>query len=318
MSIIVKSGVPGKLPTASQLEYGQLAINYADEILYFKNSSNQIVSVGSGAGEGGTVTNVSGTGSVSTSGSLTLGGTLSIAPADFGSQTQKTFLAAPNATNGTPTFRIISASDIPVLNQNTTGNAGTVTNGVYTTGSYADPTWITSINYSKLTGTIPTWNQNTTGSAAALTTGRTISLSGDVTYISPSFDGSANVTATATLASVGTAGTYTKVTTDAKGRVTSGTTLVASDIPVLDASKITTGTVAIANGGTGATTAANARTNLGATTVGSSLLTVADPGAIGFIRVNADNTVTLLDAETFREAIDASHGYAKSFLSMGA
>ena len=40
---------------------------------------------------------------------------------------------------------------------------------------------------------------------------------------------------------VGTAGTYTKVTTDAKGRVSSGTTLSASDIPNLDASKITSG-----------------------------------------------------------------------------
>lgn len=41
---------------------------------------------------------------------------------------------------------------------------------------------------------------------------------------------------------VGTPGTYTKVTTDAKGRVSSGTTLSASDIPALDSSKITTGT----------------------------------------------------------------------------
>lgn len=52
---------------------------------------------------------------------------------------------------------------------NLTGNADTVTNGVYTTGSYSNPAWITSINYSKLTGTIPTWNQNTTGNAATAT-----------------------------------------------------------------------------------------------------------------------------------------------------
>mgnify|MGYP006271885429 CR=1 FL=1 len=39
-----------------------------------------------------------------------------------------------------------------------------------------------------------------------------------------------------------TAGTYTKLTVDAQGHVTTGTTLAASDIPVLDASKITTGT----------------------------------------------------------------------------
>ncbi len=36
---------------------------------------------------------------------------------------------------------------------NITGNAGTVTNGVYTTGSYADPAWITSLAWSKITGT---------------------------------------------------------------------------------------------------------------------------------------------------------------------
>lgn len=35
---------------------------------------------------------------------------------------------------------------------NISGNAETVTNGVYTTGSYADPSWITSLAYSKLTG----------------------------------------------------------------------------------------------------------------------------------------------------------------------
>lgn len=34
------------------------------------------------------------------------------------------------------------------------GNAGTVTNGVYITGSYADPTWITELSGSKITGNI--------------------------------------------------------------------------------------------------------------------------------------------------------------------
>jgi phage-related tail fiber protein len=41
-----------------------------------------------------------------------------------------------------------------------------------------------------------------------------------------------------TLAAAGTAGTYTKVTTDSKGRVSSGTTLAATDIPTLTAAKI--------------------------------------------------------------------------------
>lgn len=60
-------------------------------------------------------------------------------------------------------------------------------------------------------------------------------------------------------------------------------------------------TIAIANGGTGATTAAGARTNLGATTVGANVFTVSNPGAITFLRVNLDNTVDLVTvaANTF-------------------
>jgi hypothetical protein len=48
-------------------------------------------------------------------------------------------------------------------------------------------------------------------------------------------------TTTVSLAVTGTAGTYTKVTTNGYGQVTSGTTLVAADIPNLDWTKITTG-----------------------------------------------------------------------------
>ena len=56
-----------------------------------------------------------------------------------------------------------------------------------------------------------------------------------------------------TLPSVGTAGTYTKVTTDAKGRVTAGTNLSASDIPTITLSKISdAGTAASKNVGTAA------------------------------------------------------------------
>ena len=91
--------------------------------------------------------------------------------------------------------------------------------------------------------------------ATTLQTARTIGTSGDITSTDQSFNGSANITIPMTLANSGvTAGTYTKVTVDSKGRTTSGTTLSATDIPALDVSKITTGTLSVARGGTGVTT----------------------------------------------------------------
>jgi hypothetical protein len=48
----------------------------------------------------------------------------------FGSQTSNTFFAAPDGAPGVPSFRQIVAADIPTLNQNTTGSAGSVTNSL--------------------------------------------------------------------------------------------------------------------------------------------------------------------------------------------
>jgi hypothetical protein len=70
-------------------------------------------------------------------------------------------------------------------------------------------------------------------SANKLTTARTIALTGDATG-STSFDGSANVNIAIALANSGVAaGTYTKVTVDAKGRVTTGASLEKADLPTI-------------------------------------------------------------------------------------
>jgi hypothetical protein len=47
---------------------------------------------------------------------------------------------------------VTSTAFVGNVTGNVSGNAGTVTNGVYTSGSYADPTWLTSLSYSKLSG----------------------------------------------------------------------------------------------------------------------------------------------------------------------
>jgi len=56
-------------------------------------------------------------------------------------------LGANNTFTGGNTFNQAITGSI-------SGNAGTVTNGVYTTGSYSDPNWITSVSGRKITGTV--------------------------------------------------------------------------------------------------------------------------------------------------------------------
>ena len=53
-----KSSVSGRVPLTTDLGYGELALNYADGLLYFKNSANQIKSFTS---EGLEVTSITGT-----------------------------------------------------------------------------------------------------------------------------------------------------------------------------------------------------------------------------------------------------------------
>lgn len=73
-------------------------------------------------------------------------------------------------------------------------------------------------------------------------TARTLSFTGDVAG-SASVNGSQNVATAMTLANSGvTAGTYTKLTVDAKGRATSGGSLTAADIPELTLDKLPSST----------------------------------------------------------------------------
>jgi Phage tail fibre repeat len=58
---------------------------------------------------------------------VTTSGTFTVTKA---SQTEKTVYAAPNGAPGLPSFRSLLASDIPTLNQNTTGTASNVTGTV--------------------------------------------------------------------------------------------------------------------------------------------------------------------------------------------
>jgi len=82
----------------------------------------------------GTVTSVTGTSPVASSGGTTPAISLASGYGDtqnpYASKTANYFLAAPNGSAGVPTFRAVVAADIPTLNQNTTGTASNVTGTV--------------------------------------------------------------------------------------------------------------------------------------------------------------------------------------------
>lgn len=214
---------------------------------------------------------------VPTAGDLSLG-ELAINAADG-----RLFLKKVNGTvvDITSIAGIIGLSDALAGKLDTNGNGSALTN----------------LNASAISsGTIPaarvpTLNQNTTGSAAKLTTARTLSITGDATW-SVSFNGSANASAALTLAATGvTAGTYPKVTVDAKGRVTAGAALVAGDIPTLNQN--TTGNAATA------TALQTPRTINGVSFNGTANITVADATKLPLAGGTMTGAITFAAGQTW-------------------
>ena len=304
-----KSSVAGKIPAISDLEFGELALNYADGKLFYKDSNNAVQSFGGAALSNSTRQQFTATANqttfnitytpgqvdvylngikllvgidfTATNGSnivLTTGadagdivdivaGTI-FASADWQYVTNKPTtisgfgivdaqpldadLTAISAVSGNTGFLRKIAADTWQLDTNTylTGNQNivfsgdvsgngttnislTLANSGVTAGLYGSTT-----NIPQITVDAKGRVTNVTNVAVSIPSG-SLTFTGDVTGT-----GSTGSSTALTLANSGvTAGTYTKVTVDSKGRATSGTTLSASDIPSLDASKITSGTI---------------------------------------------------------------------------
>lgn len=192
---------------------------------------------------------------VTTSGTLT---------ATLASQTANQFFAAPNGSAGAPAFRAIVAADIPTLNQNTTGSAGSVTNSfivradsgttegtdIYTfNGSAAK-----NLNFVAGTGITITkaagqWTIAAPGGSGTVTS---VALSLPAIFTVTGSPVTTSGTLTATLASQ-TANTFFAAPDGTTGAPTFRT-ILSTDIPNLDASKIAAGQLTVARGGTGSAT----------------------------------------------------------------
>ncbi len=141
--------------------------------------------------------------------------------APFGSQTQAYVYAAPSGSAGVPSFRALVASDVPTLNQNTTGTASNVTGTVAIANGGSGQTSaqaamnafagaITSGQYLRGNGTnvvmsaiqaadVPTLNQNTTGTAANVT--GTVAVANGGTGATDAATARSNLTAQKTITS---------------------------------------------------------------------------------------------------------------------
>jgi hypothetical protein len=326
-SFIVKLGVGTYFNRLSDVQVTSAAsgntIIYDASAGYWKNANliqGTGISVTNGAGSitiaNTGVTSVTGTSPVVSSGGTTPAISLASGYGDtqnpYASKTANYVLAAPNGSAGVPTFRAIVAADIPTLNQNTTGTASNVTGtvaianggsgattaqtamnafaGAVTSGSYLRGNGTNVVMSTIQAADVPTLNQSTTGSAASM------SISGQTGLLT--FTGLTTVNraktvrdAADTILELG--GSYTPTGTWNWSTATAtwptfnqNTTGTASNV---------TGTVAVANGGTGQTTYTNGQLLIGNTT-GNTLTKATLTQGTGITITNGTGSITVTNS----------------------
>ncbi|HCL4142397.1 phage tail protein [Pseudomonas aeruginosa] len=162
-------------------------------------------------------------------------------------------IALPASGVGAGTYRAVTVNANGIVtagsNPTTLGGYG-ITDALHASEAVTTPT-ANKLLRLNAAGLLPASITGNATTASRLAAPITLSATGDATWAAR-FDGSSSVSGTLTLANTGVAvGTYTKIRVNAKGLVTSATSLTADDIPWLDASKLATGILPVARGGTG-------------------------------------------------------------------
>ena len=276
----------------------------------------------------GTVTSVA-TGTGLTGGTITTTGTISLAsgviasPGTYSSGISSIVVDTyGRVTSVTGSAGYVTSSGVTSVGTGTGLTGGTITStgtislasgviaspGTYSSGisaitvdTYGRVTGVSgSAGYSTTTGTLTSVtvsaDNGLTGGGTLTGAGGTLNLSvGAGNYIIVNSD---NIAVDSTSLNVASK----VVNRDSSGNFSAGTITATLSGTATNVS----GTVAIGNGGTGSTTAAGARGNLGGTTVGQNFFTLTNPGAIRFPRINADNSVSALSDSAFRTAIGAT------------
>jgi len=248
--LLIVDQVPNLITEISTTSASPLAYNTVNKTFYKFDVSQSVGSRWIVLPGTGTVTNVSVATSAGVSGSVSTSSTTPEITISLGAITPASVAAtgtvsgsnlsgtntgdnAPNSlysglvSNATHTGDATGATALTVRGINNVILSTLATGLLKNTTSTGVPTIaIAGTDYLTPTGSaagltsFPTLNQNTTGSAATLTTGRTIGITGDVTYTSPSFNGSANVTAAATVTRIRNANVATLTTTGGLVRYT--------------------------------------------------------------------------------------------------
>ena len=146
-SIILKrSSVAGKVPQTTDLEYGEITLNYADGLIYYKKSDNTIgtISGGSSGGSGSSV--------------------------NFGGYTRTSFTATANQTTFTVNYQVgyVEVYLNGVLLRSNDYTASNGTSIVLTVGAAANElvdviSFVTSLG----SGTVPIANGGTNATTVA-------------------------------------------------------------------------------------------------------------------------------------------------------